>query len=63
MCVEGCSGEYPPMLKISDTHYVACHRFMAEGEVQYYSRSLTAEDLLAEAEQKPTTTEVHHDDK
>ena len=63
MCVEGCSGEYPPMLKISDTHYVACHRFMTEGEVQYYSRSLTAEDLLAEAEQKPTTTEVHHDDK
>ena len=46
MCVEGCSGEYPPMLKISDTHYVACHRFAEQGEVQYYSRSLTAEELL-----------------
>ena len=57
MCVEGCSGEYPPMLKISDTHYVACHRYMDVGEVQYYSRSLTAEDLLSDGEGNPVAEE------
>ncbi|MBQ4324496.1 MAG: ABC transporter ATP-binding protein [Clostridia bacterium] len=57
MCVEACSGEYPPMLKISDTHYVACHRYMDVGEVQYYSRSLTAEDLLSDGEENPVAEE------
>ncbi len=27
MCVEKCSGEYPHLHKISDTHYVSCYRF------------------------------------
>ena len=26
-CVAKCSGKYPKMVKISDTHYVACHLF------------------------------------
>ena len=32
MCVEKCSGEYPVLHKISDTHYVSCYRYEnAEG--------------------------------
>ncbi len=31
MCVEKCNGEYPPLHKISDTHYVSCYRFDEEG--------------------------------
>jgi len=30
MCVEGCSGDYPCMVKVSPTHYVACHRYTGE---------------------------------
>lgn len=26
MCVKGCEGEYPEMVKLSDTHYVSCYR-------------------------------------
>ena len=26
MCVEGCNGAYPEMVKLSDTHYVSCYR-------------------------------------
>lgn len=26
MCVEGCDGAYPEMVKLSDTHYVSCYR-------------------------------------
>lgn len=25
-CLDKCDGEYPPLIKISDTHYVACYR-------------------------------------
>ena len=31
MCVNGCGGDYPPMIKVSDTHYVACHRYTGAG--------------------------------
>lgn len=31
MCVEKCSGEYPVLHKISDTHYVSCYRYENEG--------------------------------
>ncbi len=30
-CTKKCGGEYPQMIKISDTHYVACHLY-EEGE-------------------------------
>ena len=26
MCVAGCEGTYPEMVKVSDTHYVSCYR-------------------------------------
>lgn len=25
-CIECCNGEYPPLVKVTDTHYVACYR-------------------------------------
>ena len=31
-CIGKCSGDYPGMIKISDTHYVACHLYEEEGE-------------------------------
>ena len=31
-CIKKCSGEYPHMVKISPTHYVACHLYDAEGK-------------------------------
>jgi peptide/nickel transport system ATP-binding protein len=30
-CIKKCGGEYPQMIKVSDTHYVACHLY-EEGE-------------------------------
>ena len=27
MCVEPCDGEYPPMVQLSETHFVSCYRF------------------------------------
>ena len=30
-CVGKCSGKYPGMVKLSDTHYVACHLYGEEG--------------------------------
>lgn len=27
MCVNGCDGSYPDMIKLSDTHYVSCYRY------------------------------------
>ena len=27
MCLEKCSGDYPCMVQVSPTHYVACHRY------------------------------------
>ncbi len=32
MCVEGCSGEYPEEISISDTHKVSCYRFYGKQE-------------------------------
>lgn len=29
-CIGKCSGEYPGMIKVSDTHYVACHLYNEE---------------------------------
>ena len=27
MCVEQCVGEYPPMVQLSETHFVSCYRY------------------------------------
>lgn len=33
MCVEGCSGEYPPEISLTETHKVSCYRYCRkEGE-------------------------------
>ena len=29
-CTKACSGEYPELIKVSDTHYVACHLYAEE---------------------------------
>ena len=32
MCVEGCSGEYPHMVRLSPTHFVTCYRYYENGK-------------------------------
>lgn len=31
---EKCKGEYPPMVKVSDTHFVSCYLYEGQGEVR-----------------------------
>ena len=38
-------GNYPPEIKISDTHYVSCYRFYDEGEVMGYPNPVNVEEL------------------
>ena len=45
MHCEGCDGKYPPEIKISDTHYVSCYRYMDQGEVMGYPKSVNVEEL------------------
>ena len=33
-CVGACDGEYPPEIKISDTHYVSCYLYQKEDDEQ-----------------------------
>ena len=40
-----CDGKYPPEIKISDTHYVSCYRFIDEGEIMGYPKSVNVEEL------------------
>ena len=45
-CVEKCMKEkYPPWIRISDTHVVACWRHEAEGEILGYPSSVNVEEL------------------
>ena len=44
-CVEKCGGKYPPMYKISDTHYVACWRYDEQGEAIEQPESVNVEEL------------------
>ena len=46
MCCERCSGEYPPEIKISDTHVVSCYRYFDQGEIMGYPKSANVEELL-----------------
>ena len=46
MRCDRCMGEYPPEIKLSDTHYVSCYRFYEEGEVLGYPKSVNVEELL-----------------
>ncbi|MBR4308674.1 MAG: ABC transporter ATP-binding protein [Oscillospiraceae bacterium] len=45
MQCDKCSGKYPPVVKISDTHYASCYRYMDEGEVVGYPQSVNVEEL------------------
>ena len=45
MRCDQCSGQYPPEIRISDTHVVSCYRFMGEGEVLGYPKSVDVEAL------------------
>ena len=46
MCVETCKkGKYPPWIRISDTHVVACWRHEADGTVEGFPTSVNVEDL------------------
>ena len=45
MQCERCSGDYPPEIRISDTHVVSCYRFFDEGEVIGYPQPVNVEEL------------------
>ena len=46
MQCEHCSGQYPPEIKVSDTHIVSCYRFLEQGEIIGYPKSTNVEALL-----------------
>ena len=48
MRCEQCDGQYPPEVKIGDTHIVSCYRFIDKGEVLEYPTTLEVEDLYNE---------------
>ena len=41
-----CKGEYPPEIRISDTHVVSCYRYYDEGIPLGYPKSVKVEELL-----------------
>ena len=50
MCVEGCTGKYPAMYKLSDTHYVSCYRCEADAiETIPLGKSSTNDEIIAAA--------------
>lgn len=55
-CVECCNGEYPPLVKVSDTHYVACYR--AEEKMAALTAKLNAEKANAEQVEEQAATEA-----
>ncbi len=47
-CVAECDGKYPPVIKVSDTHYVSCWRYANEGQIIEYPKTVDPEVLLDE---------------
>ena len=45
MQCEQCKGQYPPEIKISDTHVVSCYRYFEQGEIMGYPKSTKVEEL------------------
>ena len=45
MQCERCRGDYPPEIRISDTHIVTCYRYQDEGETLGYPKSVNVEEL------------------
>ena len=46
MQCQGCDGKYPPEIRISDTHIVSCYRYINDGEVMGYPKSVNVEELI-----------------
>ena len=46
MHCDRCKGDYPPEIKVSDTHVVSCWRYYDEGEVLGFPKSKNVEELL-----------------
>jgi peptide/nickel transport system ATP-binding protein len=44
-CVDACTGIYPPEIKLSETHSVSCYRYIDQGEVMGYPKSVNVEEL------------------
>ena len=44
-CTGKCSGDYPPEIKISDTHVVSCYQFIDQGEIVGYPKIIDPEEL------------------
>ena len=40
-----CEGQYPPEIRISETHVVSCYRFLEEGTVLDYPKAVNVEEL------------------
>lgn len=51
-CVETCDGDYPPMVKISPTHYVSCYRYK---ETEHFF------DTIVESEVRGKTSDTDKD--
>ena len=45
MQCEHCKGQYPPEIRISDTHVVSCYRYLEQGEVLGSPKSTNVEEL------------------
>lgn len=45
-CIKKCDDIYPPEIKISDTHVVSCYRFLEQGQIMGYPKSVNVEELL-----------------
>ncbi len=45
MQCEHCSKQYPPEIKISDTHYVSCYRYFETGDVIGFPQTVNVEEL------------------
>ena len=45
MCVDKCHGEYPPLIRVNNTHFVSCWRYADEGEILGYPKSVNVEEL------------------
>ena len=46
MHCEHCAGKYPPEIRISDTHVVSCYRYIDEGKILGYPKTVDVEGLL-----------------
>ena len=45
MRCEHCDGQYPPEIRVSDTHIVSCYRYLEEGLKLGYPKSVNVEEL------------------